>query len=445
MNGSTAIAKLEAWPRGVLLGLIFGLGLAARVLLILIMPQLGDPSGMDAQNYLQLARNLAESGSFSMWSKPSAYVAPGYPFFLAALFKIGGENLLAVKLIQAVLGASTAVLVYFFALRFSSYQPSGRPAVALLAALIMALHPELVGIAAFIYTEIIFIFLLTLTLLCFARAVASGKWSHFVQAGLLFGLTTLCRSTILYFPLFALGAVMLAARRRLRPSGLWLRRWAFFILGMMLMMAPWSARNYYHFRIFLPVATGSGDVFWTGNYLEFDGEYRYQETQAKLRETAGDVDLIARDRILMQDAWKKIWADPAPHAWLFIRKIFRYWLHVYEDIPHGAARQPNWLVFGGLAATHYALLLLAGVGLYRCNRREQLVKLSLLFVGYYTLIHAATLAVARYRMPLLPLLSIAAAAGLVWLLEKRSRKESSIMFERSEPSRTELDLPKERR
>jgi 4-amino-4-deoxy-L-arabinose transferase-like glycosyltransferase len=434
MNGAMMIAKLDAWPRGAVIGVIFGIGLATRLLLIWVMPQLGDPTTMDAQNYLQLARNIAESGSFSMWRKPSAYVAPGYPFLLAAIFKIVGENLLAVKLIQAVLGASTAVLVYFLALRF------GRPALAWLAALIAALHPELVGITVFIYTEVFFIFLLTLSLLSLARAVSSGKWSHFFLSGLLFGLTTLCRSTILYFPLFALAALILAAQR-----WLWLRRWAFFILGMMLIMAPWAARNYYHFRIFLPVAIGSGDVFWTGNYLEFDGEYRYQQTQAKLHEIAGDVDLIARDRILMQDAWKKIQADPAPHAWLFIRKIFRYWLRVYEDIPHGAARQANWLVFGSLTVTHYALLLLAGIGLYRCNRQEHLTKLALLFVGYYTLIHAATLAVARYRMPLLPLLSIAAAAGLVWLLEKRSLKESSIMFERPEPSRTELELPRERR
>ncbi|MDZ7361450.1 MAG: glycosyltransferase family 39 protein [candidate division KSB1 bacterium] len=434
MNGSTAIAKLDAWPRGVVIGVIFGIGLAVRLLLILAMPQLGDPATMDAQNYLQLAKNVAASGSFSMWRKPSAYVAPGYPFFLAAIFKIGGENLLVVKLIQAVLGAATAALVYWLALHF------GRPAMALLAALMAALHPELVGITAFIYTETFFIFLLTLSLLRLARAVSSGKASHFFLSGLLFGLTTLCRSTILYFPLFVLGAVLLAAQR-----WLWLRRWSFFILGMMLIMAPWTARNYYHFRVFLPVATGSGDVFWTGNYLQFDGEYRYQQTQAKLREIAGDVDLITRDRILMKDAWEKIQAEPAPHAWLFIRKIFRYWLRVYEDIPHGAARQANWLVFGGLAATHYALLLLAGVGIYRCNRQDHLTKLALLFVVYYTLIHAATLAVARYRMPLLPLLAIAAAAGLVWLLQKSSQKESSSMFERIEPGRIELDLPRERR
>ncbi|MDZ7344309.1 MAG: glycosyltransferase family 39 protein, partial [candidate division KSB1 bacterium] len=142
-------------------------------------------------------------------------MAPGYPFFLAAVFKIFGENLFAVKLIQAVLGAITAVLVYFLALRMS------RPAIAFLAASLMAVHPELLGITGFIYTEVLFIFLLVATLLLLAHAVQWAKPVYFLQAGVLFGLTTLCRGTTIYFPLMLLGLILFSSQRRL-----WLRRWA---------------------------------------------------------------------------------------------------------------------------------------------------------------------------------------------------------------------------
>lgn len=411
MNQSRWIEKFEQWPRWTTLGAILGLALVARLLVVIAMPELGDPGSMDTSNYLHLTRSLLESGSYAMWAKPSAYVAPAYPFFLAGVFKIFGENFLAVKLIQVVLGGATVLLVYFLALRFM------RPAAAWLAALIVALHPELVGVTGFIYTETLFVFLLTATLLLAVRAMASAKPAHFLIAGALLGLTTLCRGTTLYFPFFIL-AVMMFSSQRWR----WLRRWPVFMAGMILVMAPWTLRNYHHFHVFLPVATGSGDVFWTGNYLEFDGEYRYQETQAKMLQVAGDVDLVTRDRKLMADAKQRILAEPLPHAWLFVRKIWRYWLRIYEDVPSGAARQRNWLVFGTLAAIHYALLPLALVGLYRCNWRDDGVKLLLAFVIYYTLVHAATLPVARYRIPLLPLLSLAAAGGVLVLFKGKGEK-----------------------
>ena len=401
------MGKIEAWPRAATLGVIAGLALMLRLLLIFALPQLGDPNSMDTANYLHLTRSLLESGRYAMWAKPTAYVAPVYPFFLTGVFKLCGENLLAVKLIQAGLGAVSVVWVYFLAIRFV------RPFLALLAALILALHPEVIGITGFIYTESLFIFLLLATLLLLVHALTTKKAWHFLCAGALLGLTTLCRGVTLQWPVFMLPVLMLSSQR-----WAWLRRWAFVVTGMAVVMAPWTIRNYQRFLVFLPVATGSGDVLWTGNYLEFDGEYRYEQTQKKLFEVAGDVDLITRDRKLTADAKRMILEDPVAHAWLIIRKIFRYWLRVYEDVPDGAARQRNWLVFGVLTFTHYAILLFALIGLWHCNRRHDGVKMLLAFVCYYTLVHAATLAVARYRIPLLPIISIAAASGVVWFMEK---------------------------
>jgi len=432
MNLAMVIAKLESRPRGLMLGAVFSAAILVRAGVIIAMPELGNSEAMDTQNYLSLARGLVESGRFSMWNQPSAYVAPGYPFFLAGIFKILGENLLAVKIIQMFLGAAAAALGYLLALRFT------RPLIAWLAAFMMAVHPELAGVTGFIYSEALFVFLLTASLLLMARTMASTKVMHALQAGALFGLTTLCRGTTLYFPLLLLGLAMLASQR-----WLWLRLWLIFVVGMAAVMAPWAIRNYHHFGVFLPVATGSGDVFWTGNYLEFDGEYRYTETQTKLREIAGAANLITRDRLLMEDAKQRIFAAPLPHAWLFVRKIFRYWLRVYEDVPRGEMRQRNWLVFGALFALHYALLFFAVIGLRQCNWRNAGAKMLLAFVCYYTLVHAATLAVARYRIPLLPLISIVAATGIVWLMEKFSAKAS--WRPANLAGGAELDFPRERR
>jgi len=426
------ITKIEQWPRALTLGAILASALILRLAIVIALPELGDPDNMDTQNYLRIARRLITGYGFAMWLKPTAYVAPVYPFFLAGVFKVFGENLFAVKLIQALLGAATVGLVYALASRFT------RPFAALLAALMIAVHPELLGITSFIYTETLFVFLLVAALLILVHAVSSAKWIHFLFGGMMLGLVTLCRGATLQLPIFFLGVLLLSTQR-----WIWLRRWMIAMAGMVIVMSPWVIRNYHHFNTFLPVATGSGDVFWTGNYLEFDGEFRYEQTQAKLLEIAGEVDLLTRDRILMNDAKNQILAEPLPHAWLFVRKIFRYWFLVYEDVPHGDARQRNWLVFGVLAFTHYALLIFAAVGLVQCRWQEAPAKFLLAFVTYYTLIHAATLAVARYRIPLLPLMSIAAAVGIVWLLEKFFAKEDRVAIGAAAPTPAAVDLMKE--
>jgi 4-amino-4-deoxy-L-arabinose transferase-like glycosyltransferase len=224
------------------------------------------------------------------------------------------------------------------------------------------------------------------------------------------GVTNLCRGTLMYFPIF-LFLVWFFYRDQLGRH--WLSNLFILTLAMALTMLPWAMRNYVHVHAIVPVATGGGDVFWTGNYLPFDGEFRYEETQKKIQELVGNVSLIERDRILMTEAKKNIAAQPLASAWLFVRKIFRYWFRVYENIPQGQSRNTNWLILGVLGSTHFILLVSAAVGIWRNNLRKPIIGILLVLLLYYTLIHAATLAVPRYRQPLIPVLCLLAASGLL--------------------------------
>jgi hypothetical protein len=239
----------------------------------------------------------------------------------------------------------------------------------------------------------------------------------FLLAGVFIGITNLCRATLLYFPavLFLLLLFYRGALWRRRLFGV-----AALVLTMGLTMLPWTIRNYVHFHAIVPVAIGGGDVFWTGNYLPFDGEYRYEETQQKIEELVGNATLTERDQILMAEAKKSIAAHPWRSAWLFTRKIFRYWFRIYENVPQGHSRQTNWLILGVLGTVHFALLAFVVAGFWRANWREPIIGVMLLLFLYYTMIHAATLAIPRYRQPLIPLLCIWAAAG-IWALRDQLR------------------------
>jgi 4-amino-4-deoxy-L-arabinose transferase-like glycosyltransferase len=337
---------------------------------------------------------LAEGRGFTLWNKPSIFVPPLYPAVLAGLRLLGGDSVWVIKGFQAVLGGAMVWLVYLLGRGIL------QQGVAYVASAVFAFHPEMIALSAFIYTEIVFIFLLLLFLLLVTQAVQTGKWSHFLFAGMLLGVTNLCRSTLLYFPIFLLLLSLFYhdGFRRRRIIGV-----VVLASAMMLTMLPWTIRNYLHVHAIVPVAIGGGDVFWAGNYLPFDGEFRYEETDKRIEELVGNnATLVERDRILMAEAKKNIMAQPVQAMQLFFRKIFRFWFRVYDNVPTGKARATNWVILAALGLTHFVLLALAVVGIWHMKMKKPFVAVMLALLLYYTLIHAATLAVPRYRQPLIP-------------------------------------------
>ena len=93
----------------------------------------------DTPTYLGPAQQLLEHGRFDSGSppgQPEFLRTPGYPTFIAAVYRVFGENdNTAVLLVQVVLSALTVLLAYLLAARMWS-KPIG-----LLAALLVALDP----------------------------------------------------------------------------------------------------------------------------------------------------------------------------------------------------------------------------------------------------------------------------------------------------------------
>lgn len=386
-----------------------GVGLAARIVANVLFADWVDPSSMDAQNYLRIARNLAEGRGFVLWNQPTSFVAPVYPAFLAAVLGLSGGALWIVNFIQILLGAGTILFTYGIGCLIMD-RPASR-----VAAWFISLHPELIGLTAFIYSETLFIFLLYISVFFILRSVKDAHWKQALFGGAFLGLTTLCRGTLLYWPVVVLVLLWMIVRPSPRRAILCL---VISGIAMAVVIAPWTYRNFKTFGVFLPVATGLGDVFWTGNYLPFDGEFRYQETQEKIRAIVGDVDFITRDRILIRETLNSIKEQPLASLWLMIRKVGRFWFRVYNAVPQGSPRTTNWAIFLPLAVTHYAILVLGLVGVRGVRWRDALWVVLLSLLLYYTAIHAVTLAVPRYRQPLIPLLSILAARGLLQIRKR---------------------------
>jgi 4-amino-4-deoxy-L-arabinose transferase-like glycosyltransferase len=152
----------------------------------------------DAQEYSAYAALLVQSGLYSFDGVHfDIGREPGYPFFLAFVYRMFGvENLLAVGFIQALLLGFLGYVVYriFFE---SGYQKTGVAAGVIVSAL-----PSYGYYANEILTELLFAFLLGVVFWVVMRIVHDGyatHWRWYALVGAVCGYATLVRVQFLFF------------------------------------------------------------------------------------------------------------------------------------------------------------------------------------------------------------------------------------------------------
>ncbi len=230
-------------------------GLALRLFFIWHFPF---HSG-DTAYYEELARNWLYHGVYGFYSHgqllPSDARVPGYPAFLAGIYFLAGTSRKAVMLAQAFVDLATCVLAAGIADRLAAGAPGEtRSRVAAAALWLTALCPFTANYTAVPQTEVLATFFTTLALLIFLSPagaaldlMASNRGllravKNWFLGGLVVGLGTLVRPET---PLL-LGAVPIALWLRYRRPANW-RKLAVAtlctIVGLLLPLAPWAARN----------------------------------------------------------------------------------------------------------------------------------------------------------------------------------------------------------
>ncbi|HNQ35604.1 MAG TPA: glycosyltransferase family 39 protein [bacterium] len=324
-----------------------------------------------------------------------------YPAFLAAVYALLGKGFLAVRIIQAVLGAVTCGLVFLLARRiFDS------PRAGILAALAAVVSPALVAAASYVLTETLATFLLIGAVFLLLSGLDKQCRLDWWLAGILFGLASLVRPSILLLP-FGLAVLLPAALEKARRPALA----AGLMLGTLLAVAPWTARNYKVFHRFIPIGLGGGFNLWAGSYAPWDGDYNWRDLGAAEDLVAG-LSQVEADRKYSSEAIKNIRANPGFYARLAFRKIGRFWLQA----PGSQQVLAGWPAARGLVyLAHYLTLLLAAAGgAAAILRRRREAWLPFLVILYFTGIHVLMLALPRYHIPALPMVAVlagGAAAG----------------------------------
>ena len=142
-------ARLGSVPQNQALALMVGLAFAIRLYLGLTSYCI---SG-DGVGYLGMARGFATGD----WTEALRSVfSPLYPLLIAAAHPVLHDWELAATLISAILGAAAVATIYWM-----TREVFGRHDLALGAAALAAIHPELAAYSASVRTEAGYIFLMT--------------------------------------------------------------------------------------------------------------------------------------------------------------------------------------------------------------------------------------------------------------------------------------------
>jgi hypothetical protein len=385
------------------LALLTAAGLAVRIAFLLLEPtaQLaGDESTWTA---LAFRGVLLPRHTFSPVKSPILFYPPAYPYFIAAVYA-GLGGLTAVKWTQVLVGALLVPAVG------RAGRSTFSPRAGLFAAAAAAFYPELVWFSVHFWSETLFLVLLWWGFERVLAAQASGRTGAAVAAGLLWGLASLTRETALYFVPVAGLWLALAARgqghaaRRAAPA-------AAFVAAATLTVAPWTYRNWVVFHAFVPVSTFGAHSLWQGNTrLPLDEFYRQTDSvpdpigQYRLARERALSDIRDRQPLWLFEKLRvelpELWA-PATHvSVLFDRNAYG---------PVGVTTRA--LVEAVMIAPYLALLVLAvpGVAALRLDPGRALL---LLFFLYYNALHVITYGQDRFRLPLMPVLFL--AAGGAW-------------------------------
>jgi 4-amino-4-deoxy-L-arabinose transferase-like glycosyltransferase len=193
----------------------------------------------DSVEYDQLAWNLVAQGAYSLetsapWT-PDLTRTPVYPLFVAGCYRLAGHRPAVAVAVQIGFAVATVLLLWALGRRFFS-----APA-ALAGAGFLALDPLSIHYAIQLLSESLFTLFFLGSLFCILAYVRRPGWPWVSAAAFVTGLAILCRPIAVFWPLALLpGPLVLAWQgRSWRPVGHFL----VFVTGVAAVVGPWIVRN----------------------------------------------------------------------------------------------------------------------------------------------------------------------------------------------------------
>jgi hypothetical protein len=360
---------------------------------------------VDARWYDTIAWNLAGGKGFRLLDSGTladdpaiGAVGPGYEYFLAGAYGIFGHHLEPVWILQSLLHTLNALFVFLLARQVIPESPR-RFFFAWLAAAFYGLNPDLILMAAMLFTETLYLTLLLIAALGMAAFAANSS------AKAAFATAVALACAILVRPIALLPLVVFLVLLVVKKKPLWVVG----VLVIQLMaIGPWAWRNTALYGRFVPLTAAGGYDLWVGNNPQADGEEIPAKDVSEYKDRYG---FLAADRYGAEQYVKFLMHSPIQFLALqgiktakffSVIRTSAWWFHL-----SGIARALTFF----LSAGFFILLLLLGIpGIYSSLRDgpgpARILSALALSVPVAVIPIVVT---SRLRYPMYPFLAVLAA------------------------------------
>lgn len=363
----------------------------------------------DAADYHRLAIGLAEGrGYVNEAQGKTAWRPPGYPLFLAAIYRIAGPGITFTTLVQALIGAIVVLLLCLFAGIVIGWRE------AIVAGFIAAVYPGFIWLPRLLLSENLSLLLLLITLCAAAMYLKTSRIWWMPVFGAVSAVNTLVRGGNLLVPLLiGAGIAFVAIRksssdRRRIAAGLLMASATFWVV-----LTPWILRNYQAFGRFIPVATQDGLTLYASYWPpQKDGKLIWGTLPGNEDPTvvaAGQLGSeVAASAYFQQVTLRRLREQPAYFFRLIPSKLISLLVPLdWEIFPHaeGRTRSVNY---------GYLLILLPALAGFIALLRERQPHQWLLWVLPVAVLIQAILFYGspRFRLPAEPIAILLGAVGL---------------------------------
>jgi 4-amino-4-deoxy-L-arabinose transferase-like glycosyltransferase len=448
--------------RLLLLFIVLALSFTVRGLTMrFIRDHLGDPAWFQSGSYAlfdRQAQSILDGKASVFWIDDAAHTEaavypPGYPLWLALIYKLTGERTAEnVQIVQWVLDALSVLLVVGVAATAFDFR------VGWITGVLAALAPVLAlsGVTPLADAPTSWLIIAGVWALLLAWKTENLAWA--LGAGLFVGASCWLRANALLLALSWSVVLFLLVR------GEWQKRLRFSLalaLGAALLIVPLLVRNAIAFRAFVPTGLGLGTNLWEGigetdRAAEFGAVVDDQKVVEQERKELGlpdDAPLtlyspngVERDRARVRKALKVIAAHPLWYSGVMLKRMWGMLKFAGEPIPYHGSMGINITTRKTLPASwqghplaapvtllgmiqsvfrYLALpLILGGLWLaFRLRRSETWLLLST--VLYYLVLGSALHMEIRYGLAMQSLLLIFAAVCITRMIDSIRRRSAS--------------------
>jgi len=398
--------------------MLFFIGLLLRVVSIFVLKNYTSPRDYE---YGEIARNIIIGKGFARATDHGGGVvqtsshAPLYPYFLALFYKSGlsPKTFIMILLIQAIFSALTILVFYKISLTIFN------TLIANLTAIGITFYPPFLYYTTKLVPTTLFLFLLSLTALLILMIKKDDIRSNIVP-GIVFGITLLCDPiTFVMYPALLLWHFV--------KKEFTIKNFVVIILFSIMVLLPWTVRNYKIHNQIVLVTTQFGVNFWIGNNQNATGTDYYrvysiddenfvlmtQTITREVREKLDKMSEIERAKIFMNEGLKFIRNNPIKFSELLVKKFYYYWWFTPQEINGSidATRYRNsYIIF-------YLPVLILGILGILMSLSYNYIKIASLIIfviisisAIYIVTHVGLI---RYRLPIEGFLLMFSAFSIV--------------------------------